>query len=321
MAVEIFFLNVGHGDCTFIKHANGHLTMIDVNNSKSLPEEDQVALAARHHVSRLMFKGAGVFGKSLEDQYEELLVDPYEFYKDILGGESIFRYIQTHPDLDHMSGLSRFFWQERVDLINFWDTKNSREIDEADFEGTRYDYSDWLVYKLLQAGMRRDNETHTVLRLNAGAVGDFYTGDGLSIFSPSSYLESEVDKDGKRNNLSYVLRMEHAGRRVIFPGDAESAAWNSIMINVSEADLDCDILKASHHGRESGYHKEATDAMDPAVVVCSVGKVPATDASDEYEGHGADVYTTREHGTIKVKIWDDGDIWMYDHAGNQIATL
>jgi len=32
--LRVHFLNVGHGDCTIIKHHSGRLTMIDINNSQ-----------------------------------------------------------------------------------------------------------------------------------------------------------------------------------------------------------------------------------------------------------------------------------------------
>ena len=51
------FLNVGHGDCTFIELPSGRLMMIDINNSKSLPETDKEALAARKGISVREFAG------------------------------------------------------------------------------------------------------------------------------------------------------------------------------------------------------------------------------------------------------------------------
>jgi hypothetical protein len=61
--------------------------------------------------------------------------------------------------------------------------------------------------------------------------------------------------------------------------------------------------------------------MDPSIVVCSVGKKPDTDASDEYRSHGANVLSTRYHGTITVRVWADGEVWVNDHKGEQIASL
>ena len=32
--LRVHFLNVGHGDCTLIKHHSGRLTMVDINTSQ-----------------------------------------------------------------------------------------------------------------------------------------------------------------------------------------------------------------------------------------------------------------------------------------------
>src|SRR4051812_42735751 len=107
MPVTCHFLNVGHGDCTIIEHASGRLTMIDINNSKSLPESDEDALAWQAGVSLQAFRASTT--RTWEDYYRSLLVDPFEYYQERWPGRGIFRYVQTHPDMDHMSGLHRFF--------------------------------------------------------------------------------------------------------------------------------------------------------------------------------------------------------------------
>ena len=76
---------------------------------------------------------------SWEDYYRSLLVDPYDYYQANFAGKEIFRYLQTHPDMDHMSGLYRFFWQERVPPVNFWDVGHAKACEEKDFDSSPYD--------------------------------------------------------------------------------------------------------------------------------------------------------------------------------------
>jgi competence protein ComEC len=61
--------------------------------------------------------------------------------------------------------------------------------------------------------------------------------------------------------------------------------------------------------------------MSPDVVICSVGKKPSTDASDQYTSHGADVLSKRFHGTITVTIKDNGKVVVANRKGEQIAKL
>lgn len=325
MSVKFHFLNVGHGDCTFVELHSGRLMMVDINNSKSLPDADVVALASRRDLSVDEFKRP-LAGRSWEDHYRSLLVDPSDYHAANFSGRNIFRYVQTHPDMDHLSGLHRVFWQDAVPLENFWDTEHNKELTAEDFEGSRFAEADWLVYQLLREGRGPPGpsgqpSTHKVLHNLRGGVGDYWTEDSIEILSPSQFLINECNEAGAYNNSSYVLKVSHAGRSVILPGDAEATAWRSILTMLGPEVLDCDVLKAAHHGRESGYHEEAVEAMSPEVVICSVGKKPETDASNEYASHGASVKSTRFHGTITARIWDDGDIWISDHAGNRLHTI
>ncbi|MFG3384234.1 ComEC/Rec2 family competence protein [Streptomyces sp. NPDC047999] len=323
--LKIHFLNVGHGDCTIVELHSGRLMMIDINNSKKLPEQDEEALAAERGVSLYDFRHRtrlieGEF-RSWEDYYKSLLVDPAEYFKRNFPGKSLFRYIQTHPDMDHMSGLHRLFWDERVDLVNFWDVDHDKTFEEPDFNHGPFDYADWEAYENLRKGKGPGGNTHTVLNKLKGWTGSYWTDDRIEILSPTQELISDCATSGSYNDCSYVLKLTHAGRTVILPGDAESAAWKSILDDPGEDAIKCDILKAPHHGRASGYHEEAVDAMLPDVVICSVGKKPGTDASGEYKSHGAKVLSTRYNGTITVKIWDDGDIWVENHKGERIHTI
>ena len=183
----------------------------------------------------------------------------------------------------------------------------TRDLDSSDFTQSPYDELDWLVYKVLRAGGGPGNSTCKPIRAYAGDQRNYWTEDGIEILSPTPSLAAACNDADSYNNISYVLKISYAGRSVILPGDAEGPAWKSILTATPES-LSCDILKASHHGRESGYDYDAVAAMSPGAVICSVGKKPSTDASDEYAAHGASVFSTRYHGTITATIWGDGEI-------------
>jgi competence protein ComEC len=321
--LDIRFLNVGHGDCTIIEFPSKRLAMVDINNSKSLPEADVEALAESKGLTVALFERLALReGRSWDDYYRSLLVDPSEYFATHFPGRGIFRYIQTHPDMDHMSGLFRFFWQDEIALENMWDTEHSKELEESDFVNSGYAHEDWLTYQLMRNGHLKDESTHKVLHPLQGAAAHYYVDDGISLLGPTQDLIDYCNGRGDSwNNASFVLRVEYGGRSVILPGDAEKPEWDKIETTVDPAKLKCDILKAAHHGRQSGYSESAVDLMDPSYVICSVGKKPSTDASDEYASHGATVLSTRYHGTIRMQMWYDGEIWIDDHSGQRIGRL
>jgi beta-lactamase superfamily II metal-dependent hydrolase len=225
--------------------------------------------------------------------------------------------------MDHMSGLHRFFWQEKVSLGNFWDTPHKKELDEQSFDSNRYSYLDWQVYQKLRigAGPTKATDGHKVINAWRNDARSYWEEDGIQILSPTPELVADCEESGDYNNCSYVLKISHAGREIILPGDAEGPVWASILEHYDASDISCDILKAAHHGRQSGYHKDAVETMDPKVVICSVGKKPSTDAAAEYSKVADSVLSTRYYGTITATIRDDGDIWINDRNGEQIAVV
>lgn len=328
--MRFHFLNVGHGDCTFIELPDNKLMLVDINNSKSLPDEDIEMLSALHSMNAYDFTRPGSYGalqaKSWEDYYSDMLVDPVDYYKAHFDGRGIFRYVQTHPDMDHMSGLYRLFWQERVKLWNFWDNEHTKKKSEEDFKNSPHAYTDWLAYTLLRVGISPVDQfgnrvTHKVMKNKRHHTGDYWTGHGMKVLSPTPELVRQSNEIGNWNDASYVLRFEHGGRSVILAGDAERAAWESMVGGVHSDNLSCDVLKAAHHGRESGFHDQAVEAMNPSAVICSVGKKPSTDAHDAYRKKGAEVFSTRFKGTLVLTLWDDGEVWLDDAKNNRLFKL
>ncbi|MDR0534651.1 MAG: hypothetical protein LBH01_11940, partial [Verrucomicrobiales bacterium] len=171
------------------------------------------------------------------------------------------------------------------------------------------DKADWEAYQRLRTGTNPK-----VLNLYREAQGKYWNqgengekGNGLHLLSPTPELLKEYDVDGKRNEISYVLQYKTANRVVIFGGDAEQAAWDAIFKKYG-ANLKCDVLKASHHGRDSGYHQETVKAMSPNVTVVSIGKKPESDASNKYRNYSTNVWSTRWWGNLALEIDNDGNM-------------
>jgi len=312
--IKIHFLNVGHGDCTIIEHESGNKTMIDINNGEEIDEE-----SATEIIEQLGYSGEDLI-KTIEKTqetpneilqkagYVNTLTNPIQFYKQNYGTSSIFRYIQTHPDLDHMRGLVGLR-KEGISITNFWDTPHIKAQDDFLFN----DEDEWNEYLEHRNGKR----TLAVLNLQRGSTGKYYNlhpepsleGDGLYILAPTPELTSEANRTGAWNNHSYVLWLAYKGIRVVFGGDAEAEVWDSIVDKYGTG-LSCNILKASHHGRDSGYHQKAVELMNPKYTIVSVGKKPETDASNKYKQYSPNVWSTRWKGNITATIYDNGTYTM-----------
>jgi len=287
--------------------------MIDINNGDDLDFDSarqigstlrpgnplnelelMAARLARYSHSRLL----------AEYGYDISLTNPVAFLRARYPGRPIFRYIQSHPDLDHMRGLAALR-SEGSEVVNFWDTVHDKAPD-FQWDSDEQDWKEYSAYREARMGA-------TVLRINRGVRNQFYNqdpdgvgdGDGLYILSPTPEITRVATESENTNNLSYVLWFQYRGIRVVLGGDAEDEVWDSVVGHYGNG-LKCHVLKASHHGRDSGYHQRAVELMNPEYTVVSVGKKPENDASNKYRQYGGHVWSTRWRGTISLRIDDQG---------------
>ena len=329
--LKVHFLNVGHGDCTIIEPPSGRLTMVDINNSQEFDAATRISQLAQELEGLRPLGGlptlmdgalgsaifGGVMGRDTIDrpsapQTRPQPTDPVAYMRRMFPGRRLWRFVLTHPDLDHMRGLARL--DQEIGFENFWDTDNQKE--DPSF-WTNADLKDWNFYQALRKTdrCRTFMRTHSAFAFNRDEWG-LPGGDNIQILSPTPAIVAECNRRQAFNDISIVLRVTHAGRSVLLAGDAEKPAWDE-MVGVYGAGLKSDILKASHHGRDSGYHMEAVRHVAPALAILSVGGRPETDASAKYRRFAGKVATTRRHGDIQVHLHDDGGMYWHPERNLQ----
>lgn len=203
MSNIIHFLNVGDGDCSLIQHESGRNTLIDICNGNS------------KDMSKSMAMDESIYG-NFKQKYHP--VNPIEYLKKFNIHE-IFRFILTHPDMDHMDGIKRLFTE--FNIINFWDTDNNKEITPNNYFG-QYKQEDWDFYCLLRAGYY---EKCKILKLLDGAIGPFYNqddyigygnGDGLYVLSPNYQSIEYANYTKNYNEISYVILFLIGSKKFFF---------------------------------------------------------------------------------------------------------
>lgn len=307
--LRVHFLNVGHGDCTIIKHPSGNLTVIDINNSQNYDPEtmkeivsEELQKTPRASLGLLAYIAAEARIKEVANSE---LTDPIEFLKAHYPNETPFRFILTHADLDHMRGIKKLY--EHVGFTNFWDTRHTKPTPTFQSES---DKENWEFYTNLREGKitgisprfyTRGDRMFAFGTNSDGQPG----GDRIEILSPTPSLAEASNIAQNWNNHSVVIKVSHGGWSCLLPGDAEDNAWE-IMADHYGGDLKSNVLKASHHGRDSGFFLKAVQLISPDRTIVSVGKKPDTDASNKYRHHSKSVSSTRYHGNIEYQVQDDG---------------
>ena len=290
----IHFLNVKDGDCTVIKHNSGHVTVIDVCNAKMSKSPMEVIFAELAKADR------GITGNFQQKKHP---VNPISYMRDH-GINDIFRYIQTHPDMDHMDGITALF--EAFSPLNFWDTDNEKELLSSSWQGSPYSEEDWNFYKRLRDGKpQRDPKR---LALLSGDQGQFWNvgedgssgGDGLQVLAPTQDLVGAAnEEDDEYNDCSYVLLYRTGSNRIVFGGDSHDDTWEHILANHGNDVTNIDLLIAPHHGRKSGRSYEFLDTLKPTLTFFGNARSEHL-AYDAWRSRGLAIVTNNQANCIVV---------------------
>ena len=312
--LKIHILNVGHGDCIIVDFPSGRLSVIDVNNATQIEEAsfDEIiseSLGVNALTEKILYKaGLETYAQLLEKAgYNIELTDPLAYINKIRSGRNIFRFISSHPHMDHLSGLKTL--HEKIGILNFWILKTDfkPDIDNLDDMAKQ----DWEFYDNLRNGTSKEGK---VIWPHEGAEGDFWQHDNVSILAPNPKILADASKE---NHTSYVLFIKYGPHKIVLGGDAEENTWKYLVEKYPEHLKNVTILKASHHGRDTGYYQEAVKLMSPDTTVVSVGKKPETDASQKYSQYSKRVLSTRWHGNVWFDLNEDGTGTYYtEHVRN-----
>jgi competence protein ComEC len=272
--MKVHFINVGKGNCTLIDFPSGHLSMIDIDNSRHTEENE--------------------------------LTCPIDYLEKHFKSRDIFRFILTHPDMDHMAGLHEL--KSKFGILNFWDTDNDKTLTINDIKKSPfYDEKDWITYQKLSESI----SSPKALQITRYESRDYWNSDGITVLAPCdgtiklSKDANDTDCD-KYNHLSYVLRVDYKGVRILLGGDATFEVWDNIFKNCGKDCLKADIFLAPHHGSSNNINKEVFKHISPDYVIVSVDRGVEYDYEYYKEFPKKMLLTTKYYGNIVFDIQENG---------------
>lgn len=306
MAVKIHFLNVGSGDCTIV-----HFPARTRKDGKEKAERIMM-IDLNHHEDHKDFE-------HVIDYYKNKFRDENNYLK------PIFRFICTHPHHDHFCGFKKLFDNEEIKIWNFWDLDH--EFEPENFDGHPWHKEDWDTYQ-----EKRSNKTGnpTIIRTYREDKPRLYWNDEedrISILAPSLEMikKAHEKEDGSKrdpkdvqiDSISYALAIKINSKKVILAGDGKEDCWQNIFDNCSEGITECNILKAGHHGHESGFHEKAVKLMNPNFIIFSNSKEEDKENGAEklYKNvlPNSQIYKTHEKGTIIATLpYNDNEKITFD---------
>lgn len=200
--MSVHFLDVGHGDCAIVL-CDGAAMVIDGGNSSQ---------------SQLVYA-----------------------YLQELGVQRVDAVVATHPDNDHIGGLTAVFHAAEVGVVY---------APVMAHGGSRF-------VKLMDKAAEMDVPVRTLRAGDAFLLG----GARVEVLSPENTDSSD------ENDWSIVLRVTYGERAFLFCADAGNRIERKLV--AEGVVLDADVMKVSHHGSDSGTLMQFVLAVSPEYAVIS----------------------------------------------------
>lgn len=152
--------------------------------------------------------------------------------------------ILTHPHQDHVGGLVEVLKRHDIDFV--FDSGHDASLAEfAEFK------------KLIDEKNIQKIFARRGMRINLGSEVYF------DILLPDEFIKSE----NPHKNM-VVGRLTYGKTCFLFMGDAEREHEFKILND----DIDCEVLKAGHHGSKTSTSEALLKAVSPEIVVIQVGE-------------------------------------------------
>lgn len=201
-----------------------------------------------------------------------------------LGVEGLEVVVGTHPDSDHIGGI------EEV-LKNF--------------------KCNTLLLSILEEETTTSSNLKSYLNKNGYRVTGPRIGDKYRIGNAEAEIVGPVQIYDEDNNNSISVMVTFENKKFLFMGDTESKAEKDII--EAGVNLDCDVLKVSHHGSKSSTTDLLLDKASPSVAVISCGKNndyghPHAKTLNKLLERNIILYRTDKQGTIILSV-KDGQIF------------
>ena len=250
--LRIHFVNVGHGDAIILEFPD-------------YPDFDDETVNYAHYA--VVDTGRqGVTKERLTKYLWELITIRNIQYR-------IDFVCITHPHKDHYGGLKPLLAKFSGNIRQFWD---------CGFRITGINYNKFLE--------KIANDKRIVFVRPAAGM-EFEFGDvRIYALGPSLDLRNRFDTYGvDQNNASIVLKLQFENSMAILAGDAQFDSWGKIVeefprkskisfqddasVIRSDGDnqLNCQLLKISHHGSKHGTSLEYLEKLTPShfMITCA----------------------------------------------------
>lgn len=271
----VSFLDVGQGDCAWVRTPEGKHILIDGGGT-------------------VLFRKAGEEWKERQDPYEvgRKIVVPLLKKR---GVHKLDTLIISHEDTDHIGGLQAVIEEIPVDRILFNGTLKTSPG----------------AVKLFQTAIDRGIP---LIPVQAGQVFEAGASTLWTVLAPDE-AEEGVRLLEDQNEASVAVLLTMQGRRFLFTGDMGEEQEKRLLTRMAEGGLasgsPLDVLKVAHHGSRYSTSGEWLSFWNPQAAVISAGKNnvyghPSPLTLERLYESGATVFRTDRQGEVEFSVRASG---------------
>ena len=237
---------------------------------------DAMLITTPEGVRILIDTGTNKGGKALVQRFEKAGID------------AIDTLIITHYDKDHVGGADKILEEITV-----------RQVIMPVYNKESKQHTQFMEAIEAVKGIE-------TFPMKIGSDMQMQSNDGVKLSLTAAHKKS-YGRD-EENDFSLCVRMAYGDVNFLFAGDAEAPRQLELL---EEGNVKCDVLKVPYHGRlVSASEKFLTEAAPKIAYITDDEEEPASETLIEMlEEMGADVYSSREDGTVTV-LSDGKTAWV-----------
>ena len=208
---------------------------------------------------------------------------------DAMGVTRIDALVISHPHIDHLGGVPALYARYEIGTV----------------------YSSALVYEKSSYYRAYVEATANTPHVYLKEGDSFQFGDSVRVDVYNPPAEITYPKDYPTgatqfiNNQSLALKFTYGESTAMLAGDLYAAGEREVVSRWGDA-LDCDIMKANHHGAGTSSTSVWRKAVSPQITFITSDTIEDLSIAKKYTKNGQQMYHTLIDGCIRVQTPGDG---------------
>jgi len=203
-----------------------------------------------------------------------------------MGVTKIDYLVASHPHIDHIGGFTTLMNRYEIGAVYT----------------SELDYSSSSYYRAYMDAIAQKDIDHVILC--EGDVLEFGDSVRIDVYNPVKGAVPTAAEEKNRtefiNNQSLALKFTYGESTIMLAGDLYVGGEKAIVSRWGGA-IDCDVMKANHHGANTSSSKVWRDAVSPMITFITSDAIEDLSIARKYTKDGQKMYHTLLDGAMCLR--------------------